>query len=406
MARVLLVDPFIITLVSAVRALGRRGDVCEVAWPYGAFKRAFKSRYVRRVHSVAHRAASPTDFAADVLHLCRSRQFDCVLPVSIESTEALIPIKEELDKYTATLLPTRQQLSLGADKQRTYDFCQQLGIAHPLTLTIRESSDLDAVKELGGYPIILKHTRNLGGSRGVRFVGNEAELLDAYASLLKLGDGATPILAQQYVPGLLFDAVTVARNGECPSVFTSVRKLMYPVSGGVTCISVSTQTPELDELARRVVQALDWNGPIEIEFKLDSRDGKFKLIEINPRFWASVDSAVRCGVNFPGIAVDLAIDDVTPLVPKYRGGERHKFLLDRIPYAYWQLLRVGGLAAIRDKQRYTHTTYDVDFGDPLPDLFTVLLLIRNLLVGRFPKTLSEGAKQMIEPLDTEVPYGR
>jgi carbamoylphosphate synthase large subunit len=349
-------------------------------------------------------ATEPDRFAEDVLRLCRENHFDVVLPASLESTEALLPINSKLQQHVATLLPTKEQLAIGSDKSKTFEFCDRLDILHPRTWTIRDSDQLDLLSNEVDYPIVLKHTRNLGGSRGVRFVGNRQELLEAHEYLSGLRKESSPILAQEYIPGWLFDAVTVARDGVCPQIFTSVRKLMYPVSGGVTCISVSTRSEELKRIARSIVRALDWNGPIEMEFKLDARDGKFKLIEINPRFWASLDSAIRCGVNFPAIAVDLALGREVESANDHEHGARHKFLLGRVPFAYWQLARTNGLRSIRDPQQYLRTTYDIDLGDPIPDLFTVLLLLRDLLMGRFPKRLTDGARRMILPLDTEVPY--
>jgi predicted ATP-grasp superfamily ATP-dependent carboligase len=179
---------------------------------------------------------------------------------------------------------------------------------------------------------------------------------------------------------------------------------MYPVSGGVTCVSVSTCSEELKRTARKIVRELNWNGPLEMEFKLDARDGRFKLIEINPRFWASLGTAISCGVDFAGIAVDLALGRKVKHTDEHEYGARHKYLLGRVPYAYWQLARVNGLGSIRDPQQYIRTTYDIDIRDPLPDLFTILLLVRDLLVGKFPKRLSDGARQMILPLDIDVPY--
>ena len=404
MVRVLFPDPFVITQVAAVRALGRRGDVCEVAWPYGAIKKRLRSRYVREVYPTADIVTRPGDFADDVVQLCRKREFDVVLPVSIESTEALLAVRPELEKQVATLLPTPEQLATGANKSKTYEFCSAIELPHPRTSILRDEDDARRFASEADYPLVLKHTRNFGGSRGVRFVGDGDELATAYRQLANMQFGGPEILVQEYVPGLLFDAVTVAKDGVCPRIFTSVRKLMYPVSGGVTCISVSTWVPELQEAVSHALAVLRWNGPVEMEFKLDSRDGKFKLIEINPRFWASIDSAIRCGVNFPAIAVDLALGLDVAEGAAYESGVRHKYVIDRVPYAYWQWIRSRGLSGIRDPQVYRRTTYDIDLKDPLPDLFSVLLAAKNLLSGKFPRPLSEGAKQMITPLGTEVPY--
>lgn len=393
-----------ITLVSAVRALGQRGDQCDVAWPYGALKKCFKSRYVRNVHDTSDLNAEPDRFAADVLRLCQENNFDVLMPVSIQSMRALNSYKSDLEQHVSMLWPTADQLEIGANKSRTYRFCQDNDIAYPVTWKLKNTKDIEYVTSRTEFPIVLKHIDNLGGSRGVRFAGNEKELRSAYEYLCNIGTSGVPILAQEYVPGHLFDAVTVAKDGDCTQVFTSARKLMYPVSGGVTCISISTRSPELRAIARNLVRSLNWTGPIEMEFKLDPRDGKFKLIEINPRFWASLDSAMYCGINFPAIAVDLAQGRQPHIYSERPPGARHKYLIGRIPYAYWQLLSLKGYGAIRDPQKYTQTTNDIDLHDFMPDIFSALLVMRDLTMGKFPKSLSDGAKQMITPMSAEVPY--
>jgi len=403
-AKVLFPDPFIITEVAAVRALGRRGDTCDVAWPYGPIKKLFKSRFIGQVKATSNIAHDPDQFARDVIGLCKSGEYDVVLPVSLASTEALLPFQKELSRHTATLLPTMDQLQIGADKLRTLQICKDLGIAHPETWIISDERELDRVAALVTYPVVIKVAQNLGGSRGVRFAGDTEELSKAYSDLQGISSANSALLVQEHIPGLLFDAVAVARDGYCPRIHTSARKLMYPISGGVTCISVSSHTPKLKKLAAMILAELKWTGPVELEFKLDSRDGQFKLIEINPRFWASLGASIKCGVNFPGIAVDLAMGREVTCNHEHDAGVRHKFMIGRVPYAYWQLARARGCSAIRDPQIYHRTTYDIDLLDPMPDVFDCLLLSRSLLTGKFPKPLTEGGRQMIEGLENPVPY--
>lgn len=404
MTSVLFPDPFIITQTAAVRALGRRGDRCHVAWPYGWAKRLFRSRFVERFHPVTEWGRDADMFAADIAALCREHRFDVVLPVTIESTRALLSIRAELERHVAMLLPSAEQLALGLDKTNTLRLCEKLGVDHPETWLVGSRGELDALRDRLQYPAIVKHPQNFGGSRGVRFAGDSRELTESYDELAGLGGTVPKILVQEYVPGFLFDVVTVARDGVCPVIHSSARKLMYPVSGGVTCISVSTKSPELKAAAAKILAELGWNGPVELEFKQDARDGSFKLIEINPRFWASLGSSVACGVNFPAVAVDLALGRTVAPMAGHDYGVRHRFLLTRIPYAYWQLARTRGFGALRDPQRYSRSTSDVDPGDPMPDVFAVLLALRNLLAGRFPRRLSRGAQRMIHGLENAVPY--
>ncbi len=43
-----------------------------------------------------------------------------------------------------------------------------------------------------------------------------------------------------------------------------------------------------------------------VEFKQDNRDGSLRLMEINARFWGSLQLAIDAGVNFPCILADIA----------------------------------------------------------------------------------------------------
>ncbi|PYT21377.1 MAG: hypothetical protein DMG57_38840 [Acidobacteria bacterium] len=45
--------------------------------------------------------------------------------------------------------------------------------------------------------------------------------------------------------------------------------------------------------------AMRFTGLVEIEFKRDSRDGKFKVLDMNPRVWGWHTLCGRAGVDFP-----------------------------------------------------------------------------------------------------------
>jgi hypothetical protein len=58
--------------------------------------------------------------------------------------------------------------------------------------------------------------------------------------------------------------------------------------------------------ATALVKKLAWTGPVMVEWKIDSRDGTLRLMEINGRFWGSLPLAVRAGVDFPLLTYRLA----------------------------------------------------------------------------------------------------
>jgi hypothetical protein len=63
-----------------------------------------------------------------------------------------------------------------------------------------------------------------------------------------------------------------------------------------------------------------------VEFKWDA--GRYTLMEINPKFWGSLDLAIAAGVDFPWLAVQLARGEPIPAVFEYPVGVRFQWVFD------------------------------------------------------------------------------
>lgn len=60
-----------------------------------------------------------------------------------------------------------------------------------------------------------------------------------------------------------------------------------------------------------------WDGVAMVEYKLDP-DGEPVLMEINGRFWGSLQLAIDAGVDFPRLLASAALEDPLPPVDSYR----------------------------------------------------------------------------------------
>ena len=90
------------------------------------------------------------------------------------------------------------------------------------------------------------------------------------------------------------------------ALFSHKRLREKPPSGGVSVVFESCPLDkEMVESARRLLTAVDWQGVAMVEFKRDKRDGKAKLMEINGRFWGSLQLAVSAGIDFPVLLLKL-----------------------------------------------------------------------------------------------------
>jgi predicted ATP-grasp superfamily ATP-dependent carboligase len=99
--------------------------------------------------------------------------------------------------------------------------------------------------------------------------------------------------------------------------------------GGVSSLRESVEVdPEMLRHSIRILDELDWEGVAMVEFKIDSRDNTPKLMEINGRFWNSLQLAVSSGVDFPYLLFKTTMDEPIDPVTNYRKGIISRDLLN------------------------------------------------------------------------------
>lgn len=83
--------------------------------------------------------------------------------------------------------------------------------------------------------------------------------------------------------------------------------------------------PILQGYSDQLLQSAKWTGVAMIEFRV-TPEGKPFLMEINPRFWGSLQLSVDSGADFPSMLVDLYVGK--QISPKsYRVGQRLRWYL-------------------------------------------------------------------------------
>lgn len=356
--------------LAAVRALGRRGVHVEVASDTKSNPPLW-SRYCRGRIVCPDPVVQWADFSEWLRQRVVSGRHDVVLPLSDYPTMALINQQADLENEVLAPVPTAQSVALTHDKLELGRFAAGLGIEVPQTWCPDNRQEVESIGRQVDFPCVLKLRRG-AGAVGLSFPSSAAGLLDAYDMLPSLSDDvftADRPLVQEFIPGRIHDACMLFNRGEPRAIFTQERLLMHPGAGGVGIYNQSTDEPEVREKAERLLRALDWHGPAMVEFKRDDRDGAFKLLEINARYWGTLGLAVRAGVDFPWLACRMAIDgDVEP-VTRYRVGLKYRWSC-RFGSQYVRRSE-NKLAAL--KKFYAPgdgSVSDFQLTDPLPDLLT------------------------------------
>jgi len=172
-----------------------------------------------------------------------------------------------------------------ADKTSLYELCKRFGIPCPEHAFPRS---VEAVHEFIGratFPVVVKPAarwRSVDGVRRTRIVETPEELLAMYR---KVQTRQSPnIVFQEYIPGedWIFNGYCNPQ-ANCFLPFTGRKLRSYPASAGTTSLGVSTINEHLVSQTRSFLNAIAYSGIMDIDYRFDKRDGKYKLVDFNPR---------------------------------------------------------------------------------------------------------------------------
>jgi len=223
------------------------------------------------------------------------------------------------------LLPELRAFELAADKFETVKAATDVGLKVPKAWCPANTEELESLIDVTDYPLVIK-PRNSSGSRGIRIVHDRQQLISGYEDAIK--DYAMPMI-QEYIPlGPRFDvALLYDGEGKLVASFAQRELRHYPADIGPSTVQQSVWMPELVRMSAMLVESFGWRGIAEVEWMQDPRDGSFKLMEINPRYWNSLHLSVQSGVDFPYLHYRLALGEKVEPVHEYKIGQITRNLL-------------------------------------------------------------------------------
>ena len=227
-----------------------------------------------------------------------------IFPTNDEIVYILSKYRTELENYYRIPTPSWDIVKFAYDKKLTYQLAQESGIDIPKTFYPR---DLNKLQQLNlQFPIIVKpsikdHFYSKTRLKAIQ-VNNKRELTEVFKKTLSIIDGSE-IMIQDLIPGgpeYLFSFCSLFRGGEVLAKITARRARQHPMDFGHASTFVQTvNVPEIEEISKKILKVMGYYGLSEVEFMLDPRDRKYKLLEINARTWGWHTLAIRAGVDFP-----------------------------------------------------------------------------------------------------------
>jgi predicted ATP-grasp superfamily ATP-dependent carboligase len=373
MAKILVPDYLGQQVLSGIRSLYYEGDTVDIANDARKEQKGiYKTRGIKEYLVLPRAGKDQAGYIEGLKKILSRSEYDAVIPFGLMAFHAMSSKKEELEKLSCMMIPDFEALKTANDKLKASKLCLELGLDTPALFSDYEESDVNAIANEVRYPVAIKARGGSGVAEGLRFARNKEELLEAYRVITSNeAHGAynpeNPLI-QEFVPGYIHDACTLTKDGEVQNVLTQVRQIMYPVTGGVGAVNITTNEPELRKKAITLLEGIGWNGPAQVEFKLDPRDGKYKFIELNPKLWGTLDLSIKAGMNFPLMIRDLCMGKKIEKMKSYRVGTRYIFGYRQYYMARQELKLLGKKETIYKDFPYTKTYRDFDWRDPMPDI--------------------------------------
>lgn len=298
-------------------------------------------------------------------------------------------------------------------KQRTMELAAEAGCPIPAFHHVNTISDVIRIKDRVAFPIMLKpvysHLFRLAYPGKKHLIAQDSDELHIKAAeMLKHG---LKLIVSEIIPGpdhlqsAFFTYVT--RDGDELFNYTHQIVRRYPKNSGLACLTETKPLIATAAMGRRFFNSVGLRGMAHVEFKLDPRDGRLKLIECNPRMSAAQAIVTKSGLDMPLRIYNYLVNHVIEDQSNYRFGVRRWWVYLDVR-AFIELNRLGELSFLEWVKSIGGPPLVFPYfclDDPKPFFHKTRQHLSSVLVRR-TKTLCHSAKESLTVWSRNLPKAR
>lgn len=226
-------------------------------------------------------------------------RYDRVIPIPTGSdfwVDVIINSPVEFKHFITDLKPEYSELMKKSAQRELAESC---GVPYPASREIRDDASLEKACLDLDFPCVVKPVSRASEKIPFRIRSYETadQMKRDISGFLKECD----FLASSFITGPdknIYTYGSFAVNGKVNVEYFGRKLTQRPMHFGVAGIAESTRdVPELRTYSQAMLERANFSGITQIEFKKNDRDGKFYLMEINPRIWLWMQTATVSGVN-------------------------------------------------------------------------------------------------------------
>jgi predicted ATP-grasp superfamily ATP-dependent carboligase len=328
--------------LAVVRSLGRAGYAVHVC---GTRDRplAAVSRRALRSFVAPDPLRAPGGFVATVAGYVATHRIDVILPITEAALLAVLGARGAFDG-AAIPFPSIETFRAVNDKRSLSMAAARLGIRVPCQWEVMQPDDLASFDTAAlPYPVVIKPARSVSDYGGIRAKHTVRHAQDAdqfRARAAELPASAFPLLVQQRVIGAGCGVFLLRWANETVAAFAHRRIREKPPAGGVSVYAEAVPlNSTLVQQSEQLLASFAWQGVAMIEYKMDEATDSAYLMEVNGRFWGSLQLAIDAGVDFPLLLLQCTLGEDVPQQSGYRTGTRGRWWWGEVDHVLARLRR-------------------------------------------------------------------
>lgn len=385
---ILVLDAAQRSALAVTRSLGKLDNIQVVTSDSSACALAATSKYSQEYLQSPCPSSDPMGYISWLENICASRQFSLVIPVTEITSQLLLMHNSQIPHVHLPFANYETVMSL-ADKYHLLEQAKASGVPVPEFTLVENATLADANQWV--YPCVIKPCLSkIFTPQG--WIATSVKVLNSPQDWQRARTIAPyleqyPFMVQEFIPGSGAGVFCLYNKGKATHFFAHQRLREKPPQGGVSVLSESVAIdPTLKKYAQQLLDHVHWHGVAMVEFRL-TPEGAPYLMEVNTRFWGSLQLAIDAGVDFPALLLQHELGMPNSSATEYREGQRLRWLLGDFDSLYLylrgsyslsqKLLRVLGFFVPTAFFKTRHETNR--WGDPGPGLYELKTYLRQIL---------------------------
>ena len=302
----------------------------------------------------------------EINKIIRKKKIDIILPVDEPLIHLLSKQREKLERNIPIApIPNTEVLEIAQDKWLLAEWLKKEQLPSPPTILFQNNATFSATLSLLTFPVLLKPVYG-GGGLGIRLFENAAEL----NNFCKDFNALEKHIVQSFIYGYDIGCNVLSKHGKI---------LAYTIQKGfIRSSRPFTSSSNLDFyedenvllLVSKVIAKLKWTGIVNFDLRYDEQKNQLMVLEMNPRYWASLLGSLATGINFPYLSCILGLNRELPIVK----AKPIRFVQAKVAFK----IMIKRILNTNDAGEYfDYSTIDFFRKDPLPKAMEGFIKIYN-----------------------------